>query len=170
MEKRITAYVLQYLLKHRFESKAEMARQLDMQQGTIEKVFSNLHIAKASTIAFDRAIEYCAKNHISLDLILESFVDDMAGKREVEIFDQEAYKRLRMCKPENLTEEGEETFSSMLSFLRKASAHICPNCKTWCNPWDGKRSAEQIDCYIGHMAREILKDTAEFYTKEGAGE
>lgn len=74
MDRRLTAYVLKYLLEHRFESKAEMARQLGMRQRTIEKVFANLDVAKAGTIAFDKAIYYCAENHISLDSILESFI------------------------------------------------------------------------------------------------
>lgn len=56
MDRRLTAYVLKYLLEHRFESKAEMARQLGMRQRTIEKVFANLDVAKAGTIAFDKAI------------------------------------------------------------------------------------------------------------------
>lgn len=50
MDRRLTAYVLRYLLEHRFESKAEMARQLGMQQRTIEKVFENLDVAKAGTV------------------------------------------------------------------------------------------------------------------------
>lgn len=49
MDRRLTAYVLKYLLEHRFESKAEMARQLGMRQRTIEKVFANLDVAKAGT-------------------------------------------------------------------------------------------------------------------------
>lgn len=51
MDRRLTAYVLKYLLEHRFESKAEMARQLGMRQRTIEKVFANLDVAKAGNIA-----------------------------------------------------------------------------------------------------------------------
>lgn len=53
MDRRLTAYVLRYLLEHRFESKAEMARRLGMRQRTIEKVFENLDVAKAGTVAFD---------------------------------------------------------------------------------------------------------------------
>lgn len=50
MDRRLTAYVLKYLLEHRFESKAEMARQLGMRQRTIEKVFANLDVAKAGIL------------------------------------------------------------------------------------------------------------------------
>ena len=51
MDRRLTAYVLRYLLEHRFESKAEMARQLGMRQRTIEKgLCENLDVAKAGTV------------------------------------------------------------------------------------------------------------------------
>lgn len=167
MDRRLTAYVLKYLLEHRFESKAEMARQLGMRQRAIEKVFANLDVAKAGTIAFDKAIYYCAENHISLDSILESFIEEMKDGVATNETNQQAFNKLRMTKPLSLTTDGEEVYASMLLFLRKASAHACPVCKTWCNPWDGKRYADQIDCFIGHMAREIIKDISEFYTQEG---
>lgn len=166
MDKRVTGHVLRYLLENRFGSKAEMARQLGVQQRTLEKVLVNLELAKAGTIAFDKAIHYCAQNHISLDSILEDFVRDTEVSTGAVNADQQAYTRLALNKPHDLTAEGEDTFASMLSFMRQASAYVCPNCRTWCNPWDGKHSAERMDCYIGHIAREIVKDVAEFYTKE----
>lgn len=167
MDRRLTAYVLKYLLEHRFESKAEMARQLGMRQRTIEKVFENLDVAKAGTVAFDKAIYYCAENRISLDSILEGFIEEMEDGAGMDETDQQAFNRLRLTKPLNLTADGEEVYASMLQFLRKASARVCPSCKTWCNPWDGKHHAEQIDCFIGHMAREIIKDISEFHKQEG---
>ena len=167
MDRRLTAYVLRYLLEHRFESKAEMARQLGMQQRTIEKVFENLDVAKAGTVAFDKAIYYCAENHISLDMILEDFIKEVDNGMILDEKDRMAFNRMQMRKPLNLTADGEKIYASMLQFLRKASVCICPSCKTWCNPWDGKRYADQVDCFIGHMAREIIKDISEFYTQEG---
>lgn len=167
MEIRITAYVLRYLLEHRFPSKAEMARQLGIHQRTMERIFENLDDVKAGTIAFDHAIEYCAKHHLSLDAILERFAEDVEGVTETETADRQAYRRLQLNKPENLTADGEDVFLSMLQFLQEASAQMCPYCETWCNPWDGKHRAEEMDCCIGYMAREIVNDTAEFYTKEG---
>lgn len=159
MDRRLTAYVLRYLLEHRFESKAEMARQLGMQQRTIEKVFENLDVAKAGTVAFDKAIYYCAENHISLDMILEDFIKEVDNGMILDEKDRMAFNRMQMRKPLNLTADGEKIYASMLQFLRKASVCICPSCKTWCNPWDGKRYADQVDCFIGHMAREIIKQS-----------
>lgn len=165
MDRRITAHVLQFLLEHRFESKAEMARQLGMQPRTLEKVFANMGEAKASTTAFSKAVYYCAKHRISLDRILESFIKETEGGIAMGAYHQRACQRLEMRKPMGLSEDGEAVFSSMQRFLQKASAQVCPQCETWCNPWDGSRRAEQMDCYIGYMAREIVKDVAEFYTE-----
>lgn len=167
MDRRLTAYVLKYLLEHRFESKAEMARQLGMQQRTIEKVFENLKVAKAGTVAFDKAIYYCAENHISLDMILEDFIKETEDGMIIDDKDQAAYNRLRMTKPLNLTAAGKEIYVSMLQFLCKTSVCICPKCEMWCNPWNGKRHAEQLDCFIGQIAREIIKDLVEFHTQRG---
>ena len=165
MERRITAHVLQFLLEYRFESKAEMARQLGMQPRTLEKVFANMEEAKASTTAFSKAIYYCARHRISLDRILEEFIEEAEGGIAIGAYHQRACQRLEMGKPKGLSEDGEAVFSSMQCFLQKASAQICPQCETWCNPWDGSRRAEQMDCYIGYMAREIVKAVSEFYTE-----
>lgn len=170
MENRIAAYVLQYLLEHRFSSKADMARQFGIHPRTLDRTFENLEEAKSGAVAFHRAIEYCAKHRISLDAIFEKFAEEFEPQEDMRMDDKQAYHRLKVTIPENLSDEGNEVFASMLRFLQKASLKLCPHCETWCNPWDGKRCAEEMDCCIGHMAREIAKDTAEFYTKEGATE
>lgn len=166
MEKQITAHVLRYLLEHRFESKAEMARQLDIQQRTFEKVFENLDVAKGGTIALDKALSYCARCHVSLDSILESVACASQGSDVQTSYSVSACNRLMVVKPKGLTKEGEQAFESMVRFLRQASARVCPACHMWCNPWDGKHPAEERDCYIGHMAQEIRRDVLEFYAQE----
>lgn len=73
-ERSITAQVLMYLLKNRFHIKAEMARALGIQQRTLEKVFAQLEVAKGSTIALSKALEYCLKYSIPLEPIFQSMV------------------------------------------------------------------------------------------------
>ena len=97
MDRRITAHVLQFLLEHRFESKAEMARQLGMQPRTLEKVFANMGEAKASTTAFSKAVYYCAKHRISLDRILESFIKETEGGIAMGAYHQRACQRLEIA-------------------------------------------------------------------------
>ena len=99
MDRRITAHVLQFLLEYRFESKAEMARQLGMQPRTLEKVFANMEEAKASTTAFSKAVYYCAKHRISLDRILEGFIKETEGGIAMGAYHQRACQRLEMRKP-----------------------------------------------------------------------
>lgn len=166
-DRQITAGVLRYLLEHKFESRAEMARRLDILPRTLDRVFEKLEVAKGGTVVFNKAISYCAQNHISLDLILTSIMDDLEGSDTVKNIDSRAFEHLNLSKPERLTADGEDIFMSMLHFLRQASTYVCPNCRTWCNPWDGKWHVENMDCYIGHMAREIVKDVSEFYTQGG---
>ncbi len=169
MDKKVTGHVLRYLLENRFGSKAEMSRQLGLQPRTIEKVFENLDVAKAGTIAFDKAICYCAQNHISLDSILADFIRK-EGTVDMNKLDGQAYTRLMVSEPDNITPAGKEIFSSMLSFLRQVSAHICPTCRTWCNPWACNHSVVNMNCYVGHIAREIVKDVGELYTEVGVAE
>lgn len=167
MEISVTAYVLQYLLKNCFASKADMARKLDLLPRTLERTFKRLDVGKASALAFDHAVEYCAVHHISLDAILQEFAESIENDNRIEAIDGQACHRLRLNQPENLSEEGKEIFDSLFRFLRQTSAEICPFCETWCNPWDGKRYAEKLNCCIGYIAREIIKDTTEFYSEEG---
>lgn len=168
MDKQITGHVLRYLLDHCFESKSDMARQLDIQQRTIQRVFENLDTAKAGTIALDKALSYCVRHHVSLDGMLGGVAPIIHGEENKAMDNskkQQAFAQLRLGQPENLTATGIEMYDSMLRFLQKTSALVCPNCETWCNPWDGKHFAEKLECYIGHMAREILSDIAELYAE-----
>ena len=76
-----------------------------------------------------------------------------------------AYTRLTLPMPEHLTAEGAEVFASMLRFLQRASAHICPNCMAWCNPWDGTARFAEGSCYLARMARCICREVASLYTE-----
>ncbi len=169
MDKKLTAHILRHLLNNYFQSKAEMARQFDINERQMQRIMKNLDHAKAGTIALDKAICYCAQQNISLDRILMDFKGGVhidAIPVELSISD-EAYSHLRLHHPEGLTQTGEDVYRSMLYFLQLASAKMCPCCRTWCNPWDGKHSAENMECYIGHLAREIVRDIAQLYTEEG---
>ena len=76
-----------------------------------------------------------------------------------------AYTRLTLPMPEHLTAEGAEVFASMLRFLQRASAHICPNCMAWCNPWDGTARFAEGSCYLARMARCICREVVSLYTE-----
>lgn len=171
MDKKMTAYILRYLLKHRFHSKAEMARQFGIGQRAMQKVFENLDNAKAGTIVLDKAILYCACYDISLDAILKAFIKSNGGITAVSENQNNkvACQRLQVDEPIGITKEGQEVYSSMLLFLQNASALVCPRCETWCNPWETGRSVNDMNCYIGKMARSIQSNITNIYTEQVSG-
>lgn len=167
MDKKLTAYILRYLLEHKFHSKAEMAEQLGIDLRTLQKVFENLDNAKAGTITLDKSILYCASHDVSIDEIMEDFIRDNGGieaMREHLEKGKKACQRLQIKEPPALSPEGKGVFASMLHFLQNASAYICPSCERWCNPWDGEFDVSRKDCYIGHLAQSIQKSVAECYS------
>lgn len=171
MDNRLTSFILQYLLENSFESKAEMARQFEMDERYIQKLLKNAKNAKGGTIALQKALVYCVQRHIPISNIIDAFVDEETEEgsdtAQRAAHGRQAYMNLRIVRPERLTKEGLETFESMLLFIRKASVKVCPYCKMWCNPWGGRFDVNERDCYVGHLAREISRDVAEFYTEEG---
>lgn len=171
MEKQLTAHLLRTLLSRHFQSKSDMARKLGVGHRAMQKAFQHIDDAKAGTIILDKALFYCAQHRISLDGIVNGFIqnpleesgENMTGENQM----PEAYNQLCVLLPDHLTSEGMEMFGSMLNFVRRASVHVCPACKTWCNPWDGEPHVEQSNCYIGHIIRVMMEDTRSLYTLGG---
>ena len=80
-EKELVRFILQYLLDNHFESKSDMARQLDFRHRTMQRVVEQLHNdkAKGSTIVLDRALLFCAKRKISVDQLFREYQDFHQG-------------------------------------------------------------------------------------------
>ena len=51
MEKGLTSYVLNYLLSTCFDSKADMARQLDMSKRALQRVMNEPQLSKGGSVA-----------------------------------------------------------------------------------------------------------------------
>lgn len=172
MEKELTSYLLHYLLENCFESKADMARKLDMNKRVLQRILNDAEHAKGGTITLDKALCYCARHGIPLDHVLTNFFvrkkdstteTEGSMKLQSERTTEAAYTHLALLMPDSLSPEGAEVFHSMLQFIQQASAHICPNCTTWCNPWDGSDKLTGGACYLARMAQYISKDVAELY-------
>lgn len=166
MYKQLTSAILHHLLDNHFDSSADMARHFDMTERHMQRIIKDGADAKGGTIALDKAICYCAQHHISLDGIMEEFMHS-PPEDALLMEGQPAYMNLRLECPDGLNTEGMETYRSMLCFIQKVSAKVCPCCKTWCNPWSGRQTIEEKDCYVGHIAQEIVRSLSEFYSKEG---
>jgi hypothetical protein len=170
MEKGLTSYVLNYLLSTCFDSKADMARQLDMSKRALQRVMNEPQLSKGGSVALVKALCYCARHHVPVDPILREYAAHDTDHQKDFIYDPStinlaAYTRLTLPMPEHLTAEGAEVFASMLRFLQRASAHICPNCMVWCNPWDGTARFMEGSCYLARMARCICREVASLYTE-----
>lgn len=169
MDHKITSSVLQYLLDNSFSSKAEMAREFDMDERYLQRLIKHAEHTKGGTIALQKALSYCVKNRIPVGSILDALMnaEDTPAVSERAAHGRLAYMNLRVMRPENMTPEGVEVYESMLLFVRKASVKVCPYCKTWCNPWYGKFYVNEQKCYIGHIANEICRSITELYTQAG---
>lgn len=164
MEKELTAYILQYLLDHEFDSKADMARQLGINPRAIQKVFENMGHAKAGTISLDKAVMFCACHEVSVDAILKSYMKEHGDFELLHTFEKKAaYLRLKVAEPSELTDKGKVIYSNMVEFLRNVSEYVCPSCELWCNPWDDECAINEMDCYIGNLADSIGRNAEELY-------
>ncbi|MFR1990749.1 MAG: hypothetical protein ACLS3C_12120 [Oscillospiraceae bacterium] len=73
MEKGLTSYVLNYLLSTCFDSKADMARQLDMSKRALQRVMNEPQLSKGGSVALVKALCYCARHHVPVDPILREY-------------------------------------------------------------------------------------------------
>lgn len=170
MEKGLTSYVLNYLLNTCFDSKADMARQLDMSKRALQRVMNEPQLSKGGSVALVKALCYCARHRVPVDPILHEYASRSSQEQTAFTYDPgavslAAYTRLNLPMPEHLSAEGAEVFASMLRFLQRASAHICPSCRVWCNPWDGTTRFTEESCYLARMARCICREIASLYTE-----
>lgn len=72
MYNRLTNYILQYLLENSFDSKADMARQFEMDERSMQRIMKNAETAKGGTVALKKALAYCAQRRIPLGSIIDA--------------------------------------------------------------------------------------------------
>ena len=166
LDRKLTGYILRYLLEHQFSSKSEMARQLGLNLDATRRLLRSLDDTKAGTVALDKAILFCVCHDISLDAILHDFIEENGG---IDLMQENcpktaAYQRLRMKKPIGLTRDGEDIYDSLAQFVRGASSQVCPCCEQWCNPRDDECDINEMDCYIGNLADDVFDSVSEMYT------
>lgn len=175
MEKELIRFFLQYLLTHHFESKADMARQLDVNSRTIQRTFEMLDNdhAKGGSIVVDKALWFCAQHQFSLDDLFSSYyqAQNPQGKEIIDMIHQEesnrpAYSQLTLAKLLGLTEKGEQAYQNALAFVQKASTYLCPHCASWCEPWNTNSNETTQTCLIGHMASVLLADVQNLHTQK----
>ena len=165
-EKELVRFILQYLLDNHFESKSDMARQLDIRHRTMQRVFEQLHNdkAKGSTIVLDRALLFCAKRNISVDQLFREYQDYMQGATLDSVHQQEddeiipSGNYLLVPAKESCSDEIQKSYEVYVSYLRVLASFVCPRCPHYCNPC-GDPDWIQSDCALALSARRLL-DTA----------
>ena len=101
MDHKITSSVLQYLLDNSFSSKAEMAREFDMDERYLQRLIKHAEHTKGGTIALQKALSYCVKNRIPVGSILDALMDaeDTPAVSERAAHGRLAYTNLRVMRP-----------------------------------------------------------------------
>ena len=87
MEKGLTSYVLNYLLNTCFDSKADMARQLDMSKRALQRVMNEPQLSKGGSVALVKALCYCARHHVPVDPILHEYAAHDTNEQKDFIYD-----------------------------------------------------------------------------------
>lgn len=142
-EKDLVHFILQYLLDNHFQSKSDMARQLDIRSRTIQRAFEQLHNdkAKGSTIVLDRALLFCAQRRISVDQVFREYHDYLKTNQQHSAetdcdHDNRPFVE-KLCVPEigDLSEQEQANYEYFEQYLRDLLPYVCPHCHDWCNPW-----------------------------------
>lgn len=159
----LTAHLLCYLYDHHFfESKADMARTLDISKRQLQRLMNAAEIHKGGSVVLGNVLCYFGRHNIDFDSILLEYLDlsprpNGRPAANDAVFDEEkAYRRFYMPEPLSLTGEGKAAFMYCLTFMQLLSRYICPGCVQWCNPWDGKNHLRQENCFVMHVARALL--------------
>ena len=162
-EKELVRFILQYLLDNHFESKSDMARQLDIRHRTMQRVFEQLHNdkAKGSTIVLDRALLFCAKRKISVDQLFREYQGFHQGtvlepaQHEDDANTLPSAYDLRLPDVESLSESVREYYEYYAPYLRVLSMFFCTRCSRHCNPWGGLDWMHG-DCTMAKVSQNLL--------------
>lgn len=165
-EKELVRFILQYLLDNHFESKSDMARQLDIRHRTMQRVFEQLHNdkAKGSTIVLDRALLFCAKRKISVDQLFKEYQDFHQGVVLEPVQHKDGVNTIpvarTLCMPEIeiLSEAVKECYEKYSTYVRVLATFMCTRCSRYpncCNPWGGLDWMHG-DCTMAKLSQNLL--------------
>lgn len=168
-ENELVRFILQYMLEHQFENKSDMARQLSMENRTVQRTFERLNAgtAKGSAIILNRVLLFCAENRLSMDNLFQEF-NSLHGTPPVdnvvnEDSDHPIFIKICLHKPDGLTSQGEQVYRYIGEFLQKASTLLCAQCSHWKSPGHDKMVFSD-ECLIYQMASTMIASLNENHT------
>lgn len=164
----LTAFLLRYLHDNKyFRSMEEMANEFDISRRHVQRLINSADTLKGGSIALSKILQYFGLHRIPFDPILIQFIGDAVRRDEDRMIRLEKpYLRLCLPRPDNLTEEGTSAYEYCREFVGLASSYVCPDCREWCDPWDGTEKMHGRQCFIAQLSRTLLKSVADAYTEE----
>ena len=163
----LTAHLLQYMHdNHYFKNMEEMAEAFGISKRHLQRLINDADNLKGGNIALSKILQYFGRHNIPFDPVLIEFIGNTARQSVTDsIRPEKPYMRLYLPKPENLTEEGIGAYEYCREFIGLVSSYICPDCRAWCNPWDGADKLQVQDCSVAQLANSLLQSVAASYTK-----
>jgi len=163
----LTAYLLRYLHNnHYFQTLEDMADAFGISKRQIQRLINSADSLKGGSIALNKILQYFGRHHIPFDPVLIEFISNTARHDEiVSIQPEKPYMRMNLPLPENLTEEGVAAYEYCRNFIGLVSSYLCPDCRSWCNPWDGASKIREQQCILAQLADTMLLTVATTYTK-----
>lgn len=162
----LTAYLLRYLHEnHYFKNMEEMANTFCISKRQIQRLINDTENLKGGSIALSKILQYFGHHNIPFDPILLEFVQTTVRRNEIHAIQMEKpYMRLNIERPENLTIEGIAAYEYCREFVGSFSAYICPDCRAWCNPWDGVEKLSGQHCIVAQISRVLIESISTLYT------
>lgn len=158
----LIAYLLMYLYdNHYFKTMEEMAAVLDVSKRQIQRLINDTHSHKGGSIALSKVLQYFGQHHIPFDPVLIEFIGNTIRRNDTQaIHLEKPYLRLNIPMPDSLTEEGIAAYEYCKEFVGLTSSYICPDCRAWCNPWDGTEKLQNQHCFVAQLANALLQSIA----------
>lgn len=154
----LTAYLLRYLLDSKyFKSMEEIANTFDISKRQVQRLVNETDSLKGGSIVLSKILQYFGYRKIPFDPVLIDFIGNHARNTE-EAFAQQgkSYLRFYIPMPEGLPVEKKAAFAYYTEFVGLISSYVCPECNTWCDPWDGSSKLDNRQCFITQLAKELL--------------
>lgn len=163
----LTAYLLRYLHdNHYFKSMEEMAEKFDISKRHVQRLVNDAESLKGGSIALSKILQYFGLHNIPFEPILLEFVSKTVRRNEAsEIQLEKPYLRIKLPQPNDLTAEGLAAYEYCKEFVGIVSSYICPDCRAWCNPWDGTEKVKGQHCFIAQLTNVMLQSVVESYSK-----
>ena len=164
----LIAYLLRYLYKnHFFNSKKEMAQIFGVSKRQVQRLMNTPEKSKGGSIVLSKILNYFGANNIPIDPVLSGFLGDSQG---INVSVDKAYERIHIVVNDMLTAEGEKAVSYCRNFIGVLSRCICPECTSWCNPWDGEDKLSSRNCFIAQTAKTLIKSIIEKHSQRNVEE